>query len=335
MSQHERADRLPLVTESATVTAVEPLDHNRTNDVVEAVVDLLATHGADPHEMVEGHEVTWDRARQELPAGRAGELATLRERYDRPFPSLVRVQIAPDEPVEFVPGQYMGVRYRGTPRAYSLAQSPNADDLEICVRRVPGGRLSSRLCTTLEPGEDLTVRGPGGDFVLQEPSTRDMVFLATGTGVAPLRSMIEYTFEEGRDRYDGTDRDVWLLLGGAWRDDLPYRERFAALDDTHDNFHFVPTLSRESVLTDWSGPTAYVQYILARYLTQGAANDTTLPGRFKAAADRAPSGNIGARIDPTNVEVYACGISVMVRALVAAARALGVPDAYIRSEGYG
>lgn len=101
----------------------------------------------------------------------------------------------------------------------------------------------------LAVGDHLSIRGPfGGEFVLQEPSTRDLVFLATGTGVAPLKSMIDYCFEEGLDEYRGTRRDVWLFLGASWVDDLPNYDAFRELSTARDNFHFVPTASRESFL---------------------------------------------------------------------------------------
>jgi len=61
------------------------------------------------------------------------------------------------------------------------------------------------------------------------------VFLATGTGVAPFKSMIDYVFGTGRDEYGGVERDVWPFLGAAWRDDLPYREAFRGLVRTHEN----------------------------------------------------------------------------------------------------
>ncbi|MFC7082082.1 hypothetical protein [Halorussus caseinilyticus] len=116
------------------------------------------------------------------------------------------------------------------------------------------------------PGQYVTLRGPNGDFTVRQPSERDVVFRCTGTGVAPFRNTIAYTFEEGRDVYEGTERDFWLFLGTGWEDDVAYREKFERLADGRDNFHFVPTLSREEYLTDWDGETRYVQQTLLKYV---------------------------------------------------------------------
>jgi NAD(P)H-flavin reductase len=161
-----------------------------------------------------------------------------------------------------------------------------------------------------------------------------VVFLATGTGVAPLKSMIEYLFETGRDEHRGTTRDIWLFLGAAWVDDLPYRERFRDLADDHDHFHFVPCLSRERYLTDWEGETDYVQHALLKHTDDGAV-DYPLGERLERWLGKRPQSGVTARIDPANVDVYACGINAMVYSLVQAAERLGVPHDRIESEGFG
>lgn len=335
MSQHERADRLPLVSGSATVTEVDAFDHNRVEEVLSTVSRLASEHGAADAVDDDQNDVDWGRLTDAVPDRFGGPLRRLEARHERAYPSLVRIRFAPEEPVDFVSGQFVGVEYGGTPRAYSLANSPEEDELELCVRRVQGGRLSARLCDELASGDELTLRGPGGDFVLQEPSGRDMVFLATGTGVAPLRSMIDYTFETGRDVHEGTERDVWLFLGASWEDDLAYREHFRDLDANQANFHFVPTLTREDLLTDWDGETSYVQHTLLRYLDDDAVDPADLGGRRAHHAEADPATDVAARLDPAVTEVYACGISAMVDALTDVAEAVGVPGAHIESEGYG
>ena len=335
MSQHERADQLPLVSGAATVTDVDAFDHNRVDEVVSAVSRLAREYDVADAVDEDANDADWQRLTDAVPDRHGPLLRRLEGRYERAYPSLVRLRFAPDDPVDFVAGQFVGVEYGGTPRAYSLSSSPNDDELELCVRRVQGGRLSTRLCDEVEPGDELTVRGPAGDFILQKPSPRDMIFLATGTGVAPLRSMIDYTFEEGRDVYDGTERDVWLFLGASWEDDLAYREHFRDLDAQHQNFHFVPTLTREDVLTDWDGETAYVQHTLLRYVDDDAIDVEALEGRFAHHVEADPVTDVAARIDPSRTEVYACGISAMVESLTTTASAVGVPTERIESEGYG
>lgn len=338
VSQHGAIADLPLITESAHVTAVEKMDQDRRSEVTAAIGrwleehDLLDEYG--PIEEISDLEGVPDRLADDGYPEVARRITTLVERYDRPKPMLARVRLRTEKDVEFLAGQYVGLQYDGTPRAYSLASSPTRDDLEICVRRVPGGRLSPQICDKLAVGDELTVRGPYGELVLQDHSPRDMVFLATGTGVAPFKSMIDYVFESGRDQYQGAKRDVWLFLGAAWKDDLPYREAFRERQRQHENFHFVPCLSREPTLSDWEGESDYVQHALLKH-TDPTAVTTGLGERLERWLSKRPQSGVEARLSPTNTEVYACGINAMVYSLVRAAERLGIPEERIESEGFG
>jgi ferredoxin-NADP reductase len=337
-SQHDAISDLPLVTESARVTRVGKMDQDRRPEVTEAISRWLDEHGlADRYGPIDD-QGDWDGLNERLARDGyprvARRISTLVERYDRPKPMLARVRFETDADVEFLAGQYVGFRYDDTSRAYSLASSPTRDHLEICVRRVPGGRLSPKICDGMDVGDEVTVRGPYGDLVLQDQSERDVVFLATGTGVAPFKSMIDYVFETGRDEYEGSQRDVWLFLGAAWKDDLPYREQFRKLQRTHENFHFVPCLSREPALTDWEGESDYVQNALLKHVDP--ASVTTGFGEYLERWIRKhPVSGVDARIAPSNVDVYACGINAMVYSLVKEVERLGVPESRITSEGFG
>jgi len=337
-SQHDDIVELPLVTDSATVTTVERMDQDRRGEVTAAINRWLREYGvAEEYGPVQG-PADWAGLQAELGEADHADLArrigTLTSRYDRPKPMLVRARLDTDEPFEFVAGQYVGLRYAGTPRAYSIANSPTEDEIEICVRRVPGGKLSPQLCDDLAVGEGVTVRGPYGELVLGEQTSRDIVFLATGTGVAPLKGMIDYLFETGRDEYDGEQRDVWLFLGAAWRDDLPYREAFRQRERDHGNFHFVPCLSRELTLSDWDGETDYVQHALLKHTDEGAVT-AGIGERLERWINRQPRSGVEARIDPGDIDVYACGINAMVYSLVQSVERLGVPPDRIESEGFG
>ncbi|MFB6135563.1 MAG: FAD-binding oxidoreductase [Halobacteriaceae archaeon] len=336
-SQHESVSELPLVTKSATVVGVDQMDEDRRAELRRAVARWLEERGlAEDHPLPE-RPAEWsalvDDLAREGRAALARRVAAVRERAERPKPMLVRVRFRTESGLDYLAGQYVGLRYGGNARAYSLASSPTRDELEVCVRRVPGGRLSPRICEDLTPNDELTVRGPHGELVLQDVSTRDMVFLATGTGVAPFKGMIDYVFDAGYDEVDGERRDVWLFLGAAWEDDLPYREEFRALDAERENFHFVPCLSRESYLGDWDGETDYVQHALLKHVD----DDVTAPlgAGLDARLQRAPDSGVSARIDPSSAEVYACGINAMVYSLVEAVERLGVPGDRIESEGFG
>ena len=158
----------------------------------------------------------------------------------------------------FVPGQWLSVKTT-TPggeemtRAYSIASPPTENgNVAFCLNRVQDGFMSNYLCN-LEVGETISFQGPFGDFTLRPP-LRDTVFIATGTGVAPFRSMLHWLLAE-KERHQ--DRQFWLLFGARRQQDLYYRDEFEQLATEHGNFHFQPTLSRAE--EDWPGLRGYVQ----------------------------------------------------------------------------
>ena len=343
LNHHERANQLPLVSERATVTCIEAMDRGRNDEVLGAIRERLTDAdqpGALRAVKRRSADYDWERLFERLreasvASHRIEEIQTLADRYERPYPSLIRLEVDPDEDVEFAPGQYVTLRASDTPRPYSVANSPTEDTLEFAIRRVPGGRLTGGLYDEVEEGDEVVVRGPNGHMVLDDPTERDVLFLATGTGVAPFKSMIDYCFAEGWDEYGGATRDVWLFLGCGWRDDLPYHDYFRTLADRNANFHYVPTLSRERLLTEWEGETDYVQRILVKYLENEAVERAALPDRLAPFTDADPRTAIDARLDPTNLSLYACGITAMVSTLVRAARAVGIADVDMQYEGFG
>lgn len=336
-SQHDHVQSLPLISDSATVIDVEVMDRNRQREVRQKLLRLGRKHGFDDV-VPERGAIDWEHVFNEATQANrrlAPRIGALHDRFERAHPALVRIEFETDEPIGHAAGQYLSIRYRGRTRAYSIASSPNRPETELCIRRVPDGRLSARLCDELSVGDMLTVRGPHGHLLLEDASDRDMVFLATGTGVAPMKSIIDYIFEEGRDTYRGVNRDVWLFLGAAWEDDLPYHEAFAELASAQVNFRYVPCLSREPWLTDWDGETEYIQDAMLKFVDERALEDAVF-GRHMAEmlADR-PAASFDARIDPHSVEVYACGINAMVYSLETAVQRLGVSERHVHCEGYG
>ena len=345
-----RADEAEIENQRAVVTGRAAMDRRRT-DEIENVLDadretLVERCSLDepPGDVVEDRKA-WEEAideladtgEQSMADAMAAKVDTLRERAERGYPSLLRLRFRPEEPFEFVPGQYARISYEEEePRVYSIASSPNRDELELCIRRVPDGELTPDLCERASEGDDLFLRGPYGDeFMLQDPSERDLVFVATGTGAAPFKSMIDYTFEEGRDEFEGRERDIWLIVGSSWKDDLPYREEFLELADENPNFHPVFTCSREEYLGDWDGETEYVQHTLLKYLAPGCVDTDSLPPDVAEFVGSETNTDIEARIDPKNAEVYVCGIGAMCESVREVVEPLGVPDLYYEEESYG
>ncbi|MFZ3342365.1 MAG: FAD-binding oxidoreductase [Terriglobales bacterium] len=157
----------------------------------------------------------------------------------------------------FVPGQWLSIKAT-TPegeeitRAYSIASPPENGRVALCLNRVHEGFMSNHLCNLAE-GEEITFQGPFGNFILHPPM-RDTIFIATGTGIAPFRSMLHWLLADP-ERHQG--RELWLLFGARTETDLYYRDQFSRLSAAHANFHFIPSLSRAT--PDWRGLRGYVQ----------------------------------------------------------------------------
>lgn len=162
---------------------------------------------------------------------------------------------------DFIPGQFISVREpRGdkfVTRAYSIASAPRAGNtFDLCLNRVEEGFMSNFLCDR-EIGETARFHGPHGLFVLK-PEVQDVILVATGTGVAPFRSMAQQLFGKdgsGQQRHQG--RQVYLVYGTRYAEDLYYREEFEALAAEFPNFHYTATLSRAP--ESWTGARGYVQ----------------------------------------------------------------------------
>ena len=139
-------------------------------------------------------------------------------------------------------------------RAYSIASASAANRFDLCVNRVEGGFFSNLLCD-LEPGNRLQFHGPHGLFTLRQPLT-DCIFIATGTGVAPMRSFAQHLFpDSGEDRSEG--RHIWLVYGTRYETELYYQKYFEDLAAEHRNFHYLSSLSRPH--EGWAGLRGYVQ----------------------------------------------------------------------------
>jgi ferredoxin-NADP reductase len=158
----------------------------------------------------------------------------------------------------FAPGQFVSIKQpkpdgKFHTRAYSIASAPRPDaTFDLCLNRVEDGFLSNWLCD-LEVGSSVQFHGPHGLFVLRQPP-QDSVFIATGTGIAPVRAMIQWLFAES-DR--NRSKEYWLVFGTRHQETIYYRDEFEGIERGHSNFHYVPTLSRCG--DDWRGCRGYVQ----------------------------------------------------------------------------
>jgi len=158
----------------------------------------------------------------------------------------------------FVAGQWLSFKYTKSGgeeiiRAYSIASAPGEDNrFALCLNRVQDGFMSNFLCD-MQAGDELQCQGPFGDFILRPPM-RDTIFIATGTGVAPFRSMLHWLFaDEARHQ----NKQLSLVFGNRTEKDIYYHSEFLRLAKDHANFNYLPTLSRGD--DAWPGLRGYVQ----------------------------------------------------------------------------
>src|SRR3982074_1660853 len=203
----------------------------------------------------------------------------------------------------FVPGQWLSVK-ANTPdgeeitRAYSIASPPSGNGhIAFCLNRVQDGFMSNHLCS-LDEGAIITFQGPFGDFILRPP-LRDTIFIATGTGIAPFRSMLPWLLA---DPARHQQKHFWLLFGSRSKADIYYHDEFRRLAE-HANFHYLPTLSRGA--PEWQGLRGYVQESVPN-IAQGR----------------------------TDMHAYICGLDKMVKANRELLKSLGWDRKSIRYEKY-
>ncbi len=141
-------------------------------------------------------------------------------------------------------------------RSYSIASAPNNDNtFEICAALKSEGLATPWLWHHVTIGSKLKCSSPVGKFLLPETIDVDLCFIATGTGIAPLRSMILDIYHSGRPH-----KNIYLIFGNRWEKNILYRAEFEQLQHLHPEFTFIPVLSRETAET-WKGALGYVHSI--------------------------------------------------------------------------
>lgn len=174
------------------------------------------------------------------------------------FTKHLELEVQGEAKLGFVAGQWLSVKMMAPDgeefiRAYSIASPPSENGhFAFCLNRVQDGFMSNYLCD-LKEGAEISFQGPFGNFILHPPM-RDTLFIGTGTGVAPFRSMLHWLLADP-ERHGG--KELWLLFGARTEKDLYYKDEFERLAAEHKNFHFLPTLSRAG--EEWKGLRGYVQ----------------------------------------------------------------------------
>lgn len=161
---------------------------------------------------------------------------------ERRTPSIVELLLTPLEgPLAYLPGQYVLLEDRDgevPPRSYSVANAPRDDRrISLLITRVEGGRTSTWAHDRLAAGDEVRVSGPYGTFVADRAGTRPLLLLAAGSGLAPIRALIEAEIEQPRRPA------LSLLFSARTEADVIDGERFAALQGDEPRFRFLRTLT--------------------------------------------------------------------------------------------
>ncbi len=136
-------------------------------------------------------------------------------------------------------------------RAYSIASTPDEEELLFVVKMLEGGRASRWFVEKIQEGSGATFKGPFGNFVLDPAPDKDVLFIATSSGVAPFRSQILGAIARG------DTRRMDLIYGVRSEEDLFWAEELQKISQTHEPFFLHVTLSQPS--PSWTGHKGRVQ----------------------------------------------------------------------------
>lgn len=170
---------------------------------------------------------------------------------------IISLKLPANERLQFLAGQYIDILMKdGKRRSYSLANAPHDDELlQLHVRKYSGGAFAEHVFTRMKEKDILRFEGPLGTFFLREDSDKPIIFVASGTGFAPVKSILEHVFH-GRNLHG--DRQMVLYWGNRTRADLYMAELAGSWQQEHDNFTFIPVLSEALPADNWSGRAGLV-----------------------------------------------------------------------------
>jgi CDP-4-dehydro-6-deoxyglucose reductase len=209
---------------------------------------------------------------------------------------VMRLQLPASDVFKYHAGQYVEFLLRdGDRRAYSMANAPHQQTdnpgLELHVRHSPGGKFTDPVFATMKEKDILRIEGPYGSFYLREDSEKPMVMLASGTGFAPIKAMIEHM------QFKGITRPTVLYWGGRRQQDLYMHEWVLAKVAEMPNLSYHPVVSDALPEDAWTGRTGFVHNAVLQDIS-----------------------------DLSGHQVYACGAPIVVDSAQAAYIAAGLPE---------
>jgi CDP-4-dehydro-6-deoxyglucose reductase len=215
---------------------------------------------------------------------------------------VLKLKLPANERLQFLAGQYLDILLRnGKRRSYSMANPPHDDEfVELHVRNMAQGAFTEYVFGRMKEKDILRFEGPLGTFFLQEDSDKPMILVASGTGFAPIKSIVEHALEIG------IERPMTLYWGGRRPQDIYMCELAAQWQREHDNVTFIPVISDALAEDNWKGRSGLVH---------------------RAVMEDFP--------DMSGYQVYACGAPVMVEAAHRDFTTLcGLPDEEFFSDAF-
>src|SRR5450432_3730709 len=183
------------------------------------------------------------------------------EKIDKAAPdvAIVTLKLPANERLQYLAGQYIDFLLKdGKRRSFSLATAPHNDSLlELHIRHVPNGFFTDLLFAQYKGREILRFEGPLGAFYLREDSDKPVIFVAGGTGFAPIKAIIEHAL------YHKLDREMVLYWGVRSLRDLYLPHLPGQWQSEHPNFTFIPVLSDPLPEDAWPGRTGFVHTAVA------------------------------------------------------------------------
>lgn len=164
----------------------------------------------------------------------------------------LHLRIPPNASFRYLSGQYINIIKGDYKRSYSIANTNSASNLVFFIKNYGEGRFSNYLFNEAKINDLLRIEGPIGTFFYRKTNKKNIVFLATGTGIAPVKSILEQMDENNTDLIE---KNIYLFFGGRKEEDLFWKPDFKNI-----KVHFIPVLSRSN--SDWVGKKGYVQDIV-------------------------------------------------------------------------
>lgn len=165
---------------------------------------------------------------------------------------VLELRLPPKNIFNFLPGQYIDLKYNGVVRSYSIASIPNAKNtLELHFKKVSDGAMSSKIFSPVPEGQLLQIEGPKGSFFFRDTKTGPIIFLATGTGFAPVKAIVSKLIYDEK-----LNRPIYIYWGNR-HSELFYDDSPLDLAKKFENIHISLCLSREE--SGWVGRSGYIQ----------------------------------------------------------------------------